>query len=156
MAANTYGSGSEELFSDADDHGMFSPMESPDSPLQDDSPTTSRGTSYPTPPTTKKTTGSHLPTKRTLPISKTTPRGRKVKELNPSKLLDSASDSSSDSDDESDRVYAKRRRRRSQSTVGDTDKENTSSIKDILLSLCKKVDRNSRALKEMQQQQHSR
>ena len=76
-----------------------------------------------------------------------------MKELHPSKLLNS--DSSSDSDDESDRVYAKRRRRRSQS-VGDTDKENASSIKDILLSLCKKVDRNSRALKEMQQQQHSR
>ncbi len=156
MAADTYGSGSEELFSDADDQGSFSPMGSPEIPLQDDSPTTSRGTSYPTPPTTKKTTGSHdgslwlLPTKRTLSISKSTPRGRKVKEL---QLLNS--DSSSDSDDESDRVYAKRRRRRSQS-VGDTDKENASSIKDILLSLCKKVDRNSRALKEMQQQQHSR
>ena len=82
MAADTYGSGSEELFSDADDQGSFSPMGSPEIPLQDDSPTTSRGTSYPTPRTTKKTTGSHdgslrllrlLPTKRTLSISKSTP-----------------------------------------------------------------------------------
>ena len=79
--------------------------------------------------------------------SQPTPQGRRGKELHPSKLI------SSDSDDENVRE-SKRQRQHSV-----CDKEISPSIRDIkeiLISLCDKVDKNTRALKEIKQQHHSR
>lgn len=164
MATKPTYNDSEELFSDDGGSIYSSRCGSPEIPVltqyQTESTPRSHHSSLPNPrehTTSAVSSGKSKSTKYRPRSShlQHTPQGRKGKELHPSTLVVPPDDnSSSDSDDTQDVRESKRRRQHSVS-----DKENSPSIGDIktlLVSLCEKVDKNTRALKMIKQQQHSR